>query len=43
MEDWPADTITDGLAGVEKVIAKSRRLYDKLYGKYRARPRRTMT
>jgi hypothetical protein len=36
MEDWPTDTITDDLAGVEKELEKSRRLYEKLYGKYRA-------
>lgn len=36
MEDWPTDTITDDLAGVEKELAKSRKLYEKLYGKYRA-------
>ena len=36
MEDWPTDTITDDLAGVEKELAKGRRLYEKLYGKYRA-------
>ncbi|HEX6625728.1 MAG TPA: hypothetical protein VF064_18575 [Pyrinomonadaceae bacterium] len=33
MEDWPTDTITDDLAGVEKELAKSRKLYEKLYGK----------
>lgn len=36
MEDWPTDTITDDLASVEKELAKSRKLYEKLYGKYRA-------
>jgi hypothetical protein len=36
MEDWPTDTITDDLAGVEKELVKSRKLYEKLYGKYRA-------
>jgi predicted RNase H-like nuclease (RuvC/YqgF family) len=36
MEDWPTDTITDNLLSVEKEIEKNRRLYEKLYGKYRA-------
>ena len=31
-----ADTIPDDLAGVEKEIAKSRKLYEKMYGKYGA-------
>jgi hypothetical protein len=36
MEDWPTDTITGDLTGVEKELVKSRKLYEKLYGKYRA-------
>lgn len=36
MEDWPTDTITGDLAGVEAEIEKNRRLYEKLYGNYRA-------
>lgn len=35
MEDWPTDTITDDLTSVEKELAKSRKLYEKMYGKYR--------
>ena len=37
IEDWPTDdTITDDLAGVEKELERNRRLYEKLYGKYRS-------
>src|SRR5205807_1214358 len=36
MEDWPTDTITDDLAGVQKELEKSRKLYEKMYWKYRA-------
>jgi len=36
MEDWPTDTITDDLTSVGKELEKNRKLYEKMYGKYRA-------
>ena len=36
MEDWPTDTITDDLAGVGKELEKNRKLYEKMYGKYKS-------